>query len=119
MRKMPFSTVLIDQAINRKRNENEERRLQCIERLFDILNNLSKSIFFNEAYIFGSVVKPHRFSELSDIDIGFIGLKDKDFFKAMSFISGQIGVEVDIIQLEGHRLEDKVKREGVRWTKKD
>ena len=116
---MRFSTVLIDKAIIRKRNEDEARRLQCIERLFDILHNLSKSIFFNEAYVFGSVVKPHRFSELSDIDIGFIGLKDEDFFKTMSFISSQIGVEVDIIQLEGHRLADKVKREGVIWTKKD
>jgi predicted nucleotidyltransferase len=116
---MRFSTVLIDKAINRKRNEDEEWRLQCIERLFEILHNLSKSIFFNEAYIFGSVVKPHRFSEHSDIDIGFIGLQDEDFFKTMSFISGQIGVEVDIIQLEGHRLADKIKREGIRWTKKD
>src|SRR4030067_651857 len=87
-----------------------------IKRLFDILHNLSKSVFFNEAYVFGSVVKPHRFSKLSDIDIGFIGLKDEDFFKTMSFISSQIGVEVDIIQLEGHRLADKVMREGVRWT---
>ncbi|MEK6713115.1 MAG: nucleotidyltransferase domain-containing protein [Nitrospirota bacterium] len=116
---MRFSTVLIDQAINRKRNEDEARRLQCIERLFDILRNLSKSVFFEEAYIFGSVVKPHRYSELSDIDIGFTGLKDEDFFKTMSFISGQIGVEVDIIQLEGHRLVEKIMREGVRWTKKD
>ena len=107
---MRFSTVLIDQAINRKRNEDEARRLQCIERLFDILRNLSKSVFFEEAYIFGSVVKPHRYSELSDIDIGFTGLKDEDFFKTMSFISGQIGVEVDIIQLEGHRLVEKIMR---------
>jgi len=119
LRNMLFSTVLIDKAINRKRNEDEARRLQCIARLFDILRNLSKCVFFNEAYIFGSVVKPHGFSELSDIDIGFIGLKDEDFFKAMSFISSQIGLEVDVIQLEGHRLADKVMREGVRWTQKD
>lgn len=116
---MQFSTVLIDKAINRKRNEDEARRLQCIERLFDILRNLSKGVFFNEAYIFGSVIKPNRFSELSDIDIGFIGLKDEDFFNTMSFISSQIGLEVDIIQLEGHRLADKIMREGVRWTQQD
>ncbi|GFP39274.1 hypothetical protein HKBW3S47_00973 [Candidatus Hakubella thermalkaliphila] len=52
------------------------------------------------------------------MDIGFVGLRDEDFFKAMSFISREIGVEVDVIQLEGHRLEARVKREGLKWTRK-
>ena len=116
---MRFSTVLIDKTIARKRKEREAKRLQFIERLFDILRRLSKSVSFDEAYIFGSVIKPHRFSELSDIDVSFIGLKDEDFFKTMSFISNEIGLEVDVIQLEGHRLADKIKREGIRWTQKD
>ena len=116
---MQFSTALIDRTIKRKSKEMEERRLQLIERLFDILNTLSKMVSFDEAYLFGSVIKPHRFSELSDVDIGFIGLKDEDFFKTISFISNETGCEVDVIQLEGHRLADKVKREGIRWTQKD
>lgn len=116
---MQFSTALIDKTINRKIKEGEERRQLLIERLLYVLQMLSKSVFFNEAYIFGSLIKPYRFSDLSDIDIGFIGLKDEDFFNTMSFISSQIGLEVDIIQLEGHRLADKMMREGVRWTQKD
>lgn len=116
---MQFSTKLVDEAINRKRNEDEERRLQCIERLFDILERLSKKVFFNEAYIFGSLTKPHRFSKYSDIDIGFIGLHDVDFIKTISFISNKIGLEVDVVQLEGHRLAKKIMREGIRWAKKD
>ncbi|MDO8445649.1 MAG: hypothetical protein Q7T53_06055 [Deltaproteobacteria bacterium] len=116
---MRFSTALIDKTVKRKSKEREERRLQLIGRLFDILNRLSKGVSFDEAYIFGSLIKPYRFSELSDIDIGFIGLKDEDFFMTISFISDEIGLEVDVMQLEGHRLADKVKREGIRWTRKD
>lgn len=116
---MRFSTALIDEAIDRKRKEREAKRLQLIERLFDILKKLSKSVSFDEAYIFGSVIKPHRFAELSDIDIGFIGLKDEAFFKVMAFVSDEIGLDVDVIQLEGHRLADKIKREGMKWTQKN
>lgn len=116
---MRFSTALIDETINRKRKEREAARLQLIKRLFDILERLSKKVSFDEAYLFGSVTKPHRFAELSDIDVGFIRLKDEDFFKTIAFISNEIGLEVDVIQMEGHRLADKVKREGIRWTEKD
>lgn len=116
---MRFSTALIDETIDRKRKEREVKRLQLIERLSGTLKRLSKRVSFDEAYIFGSVIKPHRFAELSDIDIGFIGLKDEAFFKTISFISDEIGLEVDVIQLEGHRLAEKVKREGMRWTQKD
>jgi len=115
---MRFSTALIDEAIDRKRKEREAKRLQLIERLLDTIERLSKRVSFDEAYIFGSVIKPHRFGEFSDIDIGFIGLKDEAFFKTMSFISDEIGLDVDLIQLEGHRLAEKVKKEGVRWTQK-
>ncbi len=117
--RMQFSTSLIDAVIDRNRKAREEKRLQLIDSLFNILYRLSERVCFNEAYIFGSVTRPYRFSEKSDIDIGFIGLKDEDFFKAMSFISGETGLEVDVIQLDRHRLAEKIMREGIRWTKKD
>lgn len=117
--KTQFSTYLLDEAIERKRKAREEFRLQLIEKVFNVINILAEEIPFQEAYLFGSIVKPEKFMKDSDIDIGFVGLKDGHFFKAMSFISSEVGVDIDIVQLEGHRLEDKVKKEGMRWTKKD
>lgn len=114
-----FSTYLLDAAIERKRKEREVFRLQLIEKVFNALNKLAIKIPFKEAYLFGSIVKPHKFMKGSDIDIGFVGLKDGHFFKAMSFVSSEVGMDIDIVQLEGHRLEDKVKEKGIRWTKKD
>ena len=116
---MRFSTALLDAVIERKKKEREKIRLQLLKKLINTLDKLGREIPFEEAYIFGSVVKPFRFAEGSDIDIGFIGLKDNYFFKAMSFISDEMGMDVDVIQMECHRLADKIRREGLRWTKRD
>lgn len=114
-----FSTHLLDETVKRERKEREELRSYLIKRLFDILDKLSLEVPFKEAYLFGSIAKPYRFLKDSDIDIGFVGLRDKDFFKVMSFISREIGVDVDVIQLEGHKLTEKIKKEGIKWIKKN
>ncbi len=36
----------------------------------------------------------------------------------MSFISAYMGRDVDIIQLEQHRLSDVIRKEGILWNKK-
>jgi hypothetical protein len=39
------------------------------------------------------------------------GLRDKDLFPTLAYLSHELGREVDIIQLEGHLLAEKVVRE--------
>ena len=39
------------------------------EKILTAIDKLSEEIAFKEAYLFGSVTKPFRFSERSDIDI--------------------------------------------------
>ena len=51
-------------------------------------------------HLFGSVTKPFRFFESSDIDIGFVGLDNRHFFKVMSHLSEETGHDVDIVQIE-------------------
>jgi len=80
---------------------------------------LSREIAFEEVYLFGSITKPFLLSVRSDIDIGFIGLDDRYFFRVMSCISEEMGRDVDIVRLEDHRLVDKIKRGGTRWKRKD
>ena len=88
-----------------------------MEIITHVLDDLSGEVDFKEAYLFGSITKPFRFSEKSDIDIGFLGLSDRDFFKAMSIISKKTGFDVDLVQLEGHRLKEKIVREGTKWKR--
>lgn len=114
-----FSTHLLDEAIEKEEREREEMRSQLIRKIFDILKKLHWEVPFDGAYLFGSITKPYQFLRYSDIDIGFMGLKDEDFFKTMSFISRELGRDVDVIQLENHRLTEKIKKEGIQWTGKD
>ena len=114
-----FNTALLDDAIEKNRKRQEELRLGMIEKILTAIDKLSEEIAFKEAYLFGSVTKPFRFSERSDIDIGFIGLDNRHFFRAMSYLSEEAGLDVDIVQLEDCRLAGKIKAEGIRWRKED
>jgi len=117
--KAQFSTYILDSVLEKKKLQREELRLKTIARIKATLEKLSQKIFFKEAYIFGSLIKSHKFTRNSDIDIGFVGLKDEEFFRALAILSGELEIDVDIIQLESHRFKDKIMREGIKWTKKD
>lgn len=113
-----FSTFILDRAIEDKKKEREALRLRLLDKVLETLGGLARVIPILEAYVFGSVSRPFGYRENSDIDIAVIGLKDEDFFKAMAFLSEAIGVDVDVVQMEGHRLADTIKREGIKWTAK-
>ena len=87
-----------------KRKEREDLRLHVIAKILTAIDRLGREIAFDEAYLFGSVTKPFRFLEGSDIDIGFVGLDNRHFFKAMSNLSEKTGHDVDIVQIEDHGL---------------
>lgn len=110
-------TYLLDRVLEERRSQREALRLVTLERIKRVLEEMSGEIAFDEAYIFGSVTKPYRFFEETDVDIGFLGLRDEDFFKALAYLSYSLERDVDIIQLEKHRLKEKVMKGGIRWTK--
>lgn len=114
-----FSFYLLERALEKRKRALECLRLDTIKRVEEALEKASLGIPFQEAYLFGSVTKPGHFREDSDIDIGFYGLKDEDFFRMMSFLSEELRRDVEVVQLEGHRLEDRVRKEGMRWTRRD
>ena len=114
-----FSTYLLDYALVREREGREQERQERIAAVLKALDALSHLISFDQSYVFGSLTKPFRFFKDSDIDIGFVGLKDEDFFQTIAFLSRKLGREVDVLQLEDHPLRAKVMREGMKWRKND
>lgn len=119
MTAMPkFSTHLLDEALARKRREREDLRPMILTQALLALDELSQEIPFSEAYLFGSVAKPHRFREDSDVDVAILGLPDEHFFRAMAFLSARLGRDVDLIELEACPFAERVKKEGIRWTKR-
>ena len=115
--RMNSPTWRVDDVLAARRQQREQRRIELLRGVKEALGRLADAIAFRNAYIFGSLVKPGRFFEDSDIDIAVEGLKDEDLFPAIAFLSRELGREVDVIQLEGHRLEGKIRQEGLRWNK--
>ncbi len=110
----------VREAIEEKRNKNEQLRKKILSNIFDALDKLYKMVNFDEAFLFGSVTNPYSFYETSDIDIGFLNLKDEDFFLSISFLSEVIGRDVDILQLEStRRLKERILKDGIRWIRKN
>lgn len=111
-----FFTHLLDEVLRAKRTRREIERRECLSRVFEALSTLAREIPFDEAYVFGSLAKPGRFVKgSSDVDIGFIGLRDEHFFRAGALLSTMLCSDVDVVQLEGHPLAERVKEEGIRW----
>lgn len=113
-----FSTYLLDRALIKERERREQRRQKRLAAVLQALDKLSCQISFKEAYIFGSLAKPHRFFGDSDVDIAFVGLKDEDFFQAIAFLSRELSAEVDVLQLEDYPLREKIIRRGIKWKRR-
>ncbi|MDP6395203.1 MAG: hypothetical protein QF466_07120 [Desulfobacterales bacterium] len=102
---------------NKKSEENEKLRLKSIERLSQALGVLKSEVTFEDAYIFGSLTKPHKFKAKSDIDIAFAKLERDKLFFAVSFLSRYLERYVNVIHLEDIHFQNKIIKEGIRWKK--
>lgn len=112
-----FSTQVLDRKIAERDKGRELRRKGFIDLVFSALAKLADDIFFEDAYLFGSITKEKSFREKSDVDIGFLGLKDKDVIRATALLSRELDVDVDVVQLEEYKLAEKIMREGIKWKK--
>lgn len=113
-----FSTDILESALKKKRKICEKKRQEIIKQAILALTRLSKKVEFSEAYIFGSAIVKGRFSLKSDVDVGFVGLKSGDVIKVASFLSSELGIDVDVIQLEDFPFANKIIKEGIRWKRK-
>jgi predicted nucleotidyltransferase len=116
---MPYN--LIDEIIKKQEADREEQRKQVLSNLKEILKKLSLNFGFSKAYIFGSVVKPKKFHNRSDIDIAVFGLKNQHFFSLMGEFSRCLLRDVDLYQVENldEYLRKRIEEEGELWIKQD
>ena len=112
--------VFVKAALEKRKNMREMFRQSLLAEVWKALACLAEHVGFDEAVVFGSLVRPFAFSEHSDIDIGFFHLPDDGFFFTIAFLSGCLGRDVDVIQIEkSGEFVAKILKEGVRWTKKN
>jgi len=67
-------------------------------------------------WVYGSLVKPGRFREWSDVDIAFESLPPALSLEYLqSLLSDEVGRSVDVCLFDRTRLRSVIEREGERW----
>lgn len=117
--RVPFDTSLLDRALAQRRAARERERQAVLAQLMDLLRELGPRYGISEAYIFGSVTRPGRFDERSDVDIAVERIAPEHLFDAIGAFSSALGREVDVIELRKCRFADRIRSQGIRWTKAD
>lgn len=112
---MSFDTSVLDQALEERRAEREERRRIMLARVTAALEEVAPLFAVKRAYIFGSLAKPGRYHELSDVDIAVEWPGKGDFFDLAAEVSRLLGQDIDILPLNRIPFADKIKREGILW----
>lgn len=109
---------IIEEVYRKKAEKAELLRKRFLQNVFRAIEDLSKMVSFEEAYIFGSLTEPYQFGEFSDVDIALKGFdKDKLAF-AIGFLSRKIERDVNVVPVEKVHFAEKIlKGGGIRWRK--
>jgi predicted nucleotidyltransferase len=103
--------------------EQERRRQrECLraEVRRQLRQALPRTIPGQRVIVFGSLVKPGRFNENSDIDLALESEPTgMSLYQLTSRLAECMGRRVDVVLLGESRLRDKILREGETWTPAD
>ncbi len=113
----PF--YLLDAALDRQRRVNEQERLALIDRALAWLDTHGQSYGINQAYLFGSVLRPGQFTEHSDLDLAVEQIEPTLLFSAISALSTAAEREVDIIELSKCHFAERIRQRGRAWMRMD
>ncbi len=109
--------TILQQMAHAKSERREELRLAVGSELRDSLREFFPA---QPVTVFGSLVKPGRFSEASDIDLAIerepAGMT---ICQLTSLLGERLGRRVDIVLLSECRFRDRILREGKVWTPQD
>ncbi|HAP32172.1 MAG TPA: hypothetical protein DCQ14_03855 [Firmicutes bacterium] len=108
---------IIREIYKKKADAREKTRINTIGQLCAALEKLAQEVSFAEAYIFGSVIKPYRFGDASDLDIAFKELERDRLYTVISFLSDYLQREVNAVHMEDVHFQEKIVREGMRWKR--
>ena len=113
----PFDISLWRQATYSKRQSLERDRLDALDQTWMAIQQLRDFYQWDEIYLFGSITKPERFSQRSDIDIGIKGLNKYQHYRFISDLSGLLERGIDVVRLEDCPFAEAIVKRGVQWKK--
>ena len=107
--------TLLEKALKRKKKIKEKERQRILFNIKIILEKMHNKIPFETAYIFGSITKSDNFNEKSDVDIAFSRLPKDKLFESIAYLSRELMIDVDVIEIERSPLKEKILKEGINW----
>jgi uncharacterized protein len=113
----PFDTSLLDAVLMRRRQENEQQRLDLLTQVMAWLDANAADYGIDRAYLFGSITRPHRFAEASDVDIAVEQIDPDRFFTAMGTLMETLERDVDLVELSKCHFADRIRQRGLLWTR--
>jgi predicted nucleotidyltransferase len=107
-------TTLLEKMQQERLQGRERLRAEVRRQLREVL---PQTIPGQRVVVFGSLAKPGRFSEGSDIDLALESEPpDMSLYQLTSLLAERMGRRVDVVLLPESRLRDKILREGETWT---
>ena len=92
----------------------EKLRLETLVQLRAVLKELAPA---DSVIVFGSVLKPGRFNEASDVDLALeCEPSAMSIYQLTSRLAEHLGRSVDVVLLPECRFREKVLSQGERWT---
>jgi uncharacterized protein len=112
---MPFSTHLLDAALQRRRELKEQQRLEILARVVQWLEAHGQEYGIEQAYIFGSLICLDRFTEHSDVDVAVESIDPDRFFEAIASLSESVERDVDLVDLAKCTFATQIRQRGILW----
>jgi predicted nucleotidyltransferase len=111
----PFDISTWRRALQDNRRRRERQRIDALNQVNKAIEELSHTYQWDDLYIFGSAIRPERYYEFSDVDIGIEGLDKFLHYKFIADLSRLIEKEVDVVRLEDCSFADAIRTRGIRW----
>ena len=110
-----FKTDVLDRMRARRWQEREELRITVQAEVLRLLDE--SPVELDEAFLFGSVVRPGRFGAHSDVDVAVPDLEARDYFTLMGHLEEGLEREIDLVPIDTCHFADTIRRTGLRWNR--
>lgn len=112
-----FPTYILDKALIEQKKALERERQKILNQVQQWLEINSRKYGIEQAYIFGSLIRPNRFTEESDVDLAVESIEPEHMFMAMTALAETLEREVDLVELFKCPFAHRIRQEGILWTK--
>jgi uncharacterized protein len=112
-----FDTYLLDDWIAEHRTKLEQERQTTFTQVIQWLEEFGDGYGIYQAYVFGSLVYPGKFTENSDVDVAIGEVAPEDFFDIISLLSTALSREVDLLEIKKCHFAHRIRQQGVLWKK--